>query len=219
MFSNGSSFSNYSSMDSSGLSNPVWSFTYSDTKSDPSLSLFSNTSSSLFSNTSSSLFSNNTPSLFSTNSSLFSSNTTPLFTNVTAPATNINNNDVQWLVQNYKNMAKEFTKHYYHSFANSIDKLESLYMPTAMITFMDHECVGFKALLKILQSLGWKGFKVEVESIDAQPLGGKKLIMMIAGYINYNDFTRQRFTEFISLVKNSKDGRFYIQCQMFRKFA
>lgn len=140
-----------------------------------------------------------------------SNNSSSLF-----PQQSQNQNEVQWLAQNYKNVAKEYVKKYYQLFVSDPMKLEGFYLPNAMITFNEIECVGFKQLVNFWKKMDWKNFKIEAETIDAQPVGGKKLLVMVTGYLVF-DYMKYRFSEFTTLAKH-KDGNFYIQNNMFRRY-
>jgi hypothetical protein len=131
----------------------------------------------------------------------------PLFSS--APAINIQSS--------YKDIAKQFSKKYYENYDSDYYKLEGMYLPTAMFTYLEEEFVGFANFKKKLQQLNIKAFQHSVNTIDVQPINQDKLYIMTTGTMSVNgDFSRIKFSEFICLSKGANDNNFYISNTMFR---
>jgi hypothetical protein len=169
------------------------------------MSLFSTGPSFDFANSFSSWSSPSTQS----SSSFWSAPVAPMFSFSSTPAINIQ--------ANYKDIAKQFSKKYYENYDSDYNKLEAMYLPTAMFTYLEEEFLGFANFKKKLQQLNIKSFQHSLNTIDVQPINQDKLYIMMTGTMSVNgDFSRIKFSEFICLSKGSNDNNFYISNTMFR---
>ena len=118
--------------------------------------------------------------------------------------------------ENYRKITEEFCKTYYSIYDNDFLKLENIYKPESIFTYLDEEFVGFQSVSERIKQYNiWK-FKHGNININAQPIGQKSLLINITGLISVNNsMIEQRFVETI-LLQRDNDDIFYIYHTMFK---
>ena len=97
-----------------------------------------------------------------------------------------NNYNMSFLMPNnaipYQNIAEEFCKAYYNTFASTGSSgIMNLYAPDAIITFAEDECVGQIAFNQKLTNLGISKMTFAELTASAQPHGQDIVLINVSG--------------------------------------
>jgi hypothetical protein len=114
----------------------------------------------------------------------------------------------------YKTFGTKFCEYYYGIMEQNLAQLPSLFFSDSMITYEGSEYLGVSNLLNVLNT---KRFKHKPDSIDVQPVDADKYFIHIMGKIESNaELAGKKYSEFLFVIKNPQDGRYYIKNCMFR---
>jgi hypothetical protein len=116
------------------------------------------------------------------------------------------------LLNNYDAVTKEFCKEYYYNFNLDHNLLSKYYKNTSLITFMDHEFMGFNQLNNFLNSQGIYNFKHYKFHVNPQPVSNDGLVIVVNGFLTLgNSPCLQRFNEVLMLKKDNNNNFFIYQ--------
>lgn len=124
-------------------------------------------------------------------------------------------NDVR---NNYKGVAEEFCKYYYHNYDNTFQNLASIFLADSKFTFIGTEIIGFNNLYNHMVSLGISNINHTVLEITSQPLGQKTILISVIGTISVNKNIPQKFIDIFILQLNDSTNTYFIHNNIFLVF-
>jgi hypothetical protein len=115
----------------------------------------------------------------------------------------------------YKNLGTKLVEYYYSVKNQNLSLLPTLFLNDSQVTFDGAESLGVNNLLSIHSM---KQLKYTVSTTDIQPIDNDKLVIVTSGKVSENgsEFTNKKFSEFMFVVKNPTDCRYYIKSCIFR---
>ncbi|KFY39800.1 hypothetical protein V494_03837 [Pseudogymnoascus sp. VKM F-4513 (FW-928)] len=116
----------------------------------------------------------------------------------------------------FEAVAKQFTEYYYNQFDTDRSQLAPLYRDNSMLTFESAAVAGAGPIVEKLTSLPFAKVKHQVSTLDAQPVEGGGIIILVTGALLVDEEQRpMNYSQCFQLLPNGQ-GSYFIFNDIFK---
>ncbi|KAL5606288.1 hypothetical protein BROUX41_002703 [Berkeleyomyces rouxiae] len=120
------------------------------------------------------------------------------------------------MAANFEEVAKQFVKYYYDTFAEDRKKLTNLYRENSMLTFESASTLGAVSITEKLSGLPFHKVKHVVSTLDAQPTVQDGVLVMVTGQLLVDEEQRpMNYTQTFQLMKDAS-GTYFVFNDIFK---